>query len=190
MNSSGRSVVVMEAPWYGQPRIVRVRLDHRAVTLVIMSRPSPLLRFAFKAPAYLYRIGLGRLLGRRFLSVTHRGRKSGKLYDTVLEVAVFDPATEESVAVSAYGTGADWYRNLQAGPAARVRTGSMDYSPEHRFLTPEEATAAAAEFCRRHPWEARLAPRVLPAIGATLTGSADPVQLLASLPMVAFRPQR
>jgi deazaflavin-dependent oxidoreductase (nitroreductase family) len=155
-----------------------------------MSRPSPLLRLAFKAPAGLYRIGLGRLLGRRFLALTHRGRTSGRLYDTVLEVAVFDPATEESVVVSAYGTGADWYRNLQAAPAVRVRTGTVDYPPEHRFLTPEEATAAATEFCRLHPWEAKLAPRALPAIGGTAAGSSDPVQLMASLPMVAFRPKR
>jgi deazaflavin-dependent oxidoreductase (nitroreductase family) len=138
----------------------------------------------------VYRIGLGRLLGRRFLSVTHRGRKSGRLYDTVLEVAVFDPAADESVVVSAYGSDADWYRNLQAAPAVRVRTGRMDYAPEHHFLTPEEASAAAAEFCRRHPWEAKLAPRVLPAIGGVSTDTSDPVQLLASLPMVAFRPQR
>lgn len=156
----------------------------------MMSRPSPLLRFAFKAPAYLYRIGLGRLLGRRFLSVTHSGRKSGRLYDTVLEVAIFDPATKESVVVSAYGTGADWYRNLQQRPAVRVRTGRMDYVPEHRFLTEEEASHAAARFCRDHPWEAKLAPRVLPAIGAAAPGSSDPVAMLASLPMVGFRPLR
>lgn len=154
-----------------------------------MSRPSPLLRFAFNAPAGLYRVGLGRLLGRRFLALTHRGRKSGRLYDTILEVAVFDPATDESVVVSAYGNGADWYRNLQAGSAVRVRTGKLDYPPEHRFLAPEEATATAAEFCRLHPWEAKLAPRVLPAIGAGPTDATDPVQMLAALPMVAFRPQ-
>lgn len=129
-------------------------------------------------------------MGRRFLALTHRGRTSGRLYDTVLEVAVFDPAANESVVVSAYGADADWYRNLQAGPAVRVRTGRMDYPPEHHFLTPEDASAAAAEFCGRHPWEAKLAPRVLPAIGGVSTDTSDPVQLLASLPMVAFRPLR
>lgn len=135
-------------------------------------------------------MGLGRLLGRRFLSVTHRGRKSGKLYETVLEVAVFDPAIQESVVVSAYGTNADWYRNLQETPAIRVRTGRMDYVPEHRILTEEEAMTAAARFCRDHPWEAKLAPRVLPAIGAGAPGSSDPVAMMASLPMVAFRPNK
>lgn len=155
-----------------------------------MSRPSPLLQMVFRAPAGLYRIGLGRLLGKRILALTHRGRKSGRLYETVLEVAVFDPATQESIVASAYGTKADWYRNLAAASGVRVRTGKMDYIPEHRFLTPEEASAAAAEFCRLHPWEARLAPRVLPAIGAVTTDSPDPVRMLASLPMVAFRPKQ
>jgi deazaflavin-dependent oxidoreductase (nitroreductase family) len=158
--------------------------------LVAMSRPSPLLQMVFKAPAGLYRIGLGRLLGRRFLALSHRGRKSGRLYETVLEVAIFDPAAQESVVVSAYGTKADWYRNLQAAPAVRIRTGKLDYAPDHRFLTHEESTAATAEFCRLHPWEAKLAPRVLAGIGAVTTDSSDPVRRLASLPMVAFRPRQ
>lgn len=160
------------------------------VHLGFVGRPSPFLKVLFDAPAWLYRVGLGRLLGKRFLALTHRGRRSGKLYETVLEVLHFDPATHESVVASAYGTGADWYRNLQAEPVLRIRTGRLDYVPEQRLFTPEEAKAAAARFCRRHPWEARLVPRVLPAIGAAVPEvSSDPVDLLASLPMVAFRPR-
>lgn len=145
----------------------------------------------FAAPAVLYRVGLGWMLGKRILALTHRGRKSGKLRETVLEVLLFDPDSKESVVVSAYGSGADWYRNLRAQPALRVRTGRMDYVPEQRFLTAEEARAAAIEFSRRHRWETRLVPRVLPAIGAAVPkdSDSDPVDLLASLPMVAFRPQ-
>ena len=37
-------------------------------------------------PIYLYRLDLGRLLGHRFLLLVHRGRKSGLLRETVLEV--------------------------------------------------------------------------------------------------------
>ena len=126
-----------------------------------MSRPSRLLKVVFDAPAVLYRIGLGRMLGKRIVAVTHRGRKTGQLRETVLEVILFDPANKESVVVSAYGTRADWYRNLQVQPALRVRTGRMDYVPEQRFLTAEETREAAIEFSRRHPWEVTLVPRVL-----------------------------
>jgi len=154
-----------------------------------MSRPSPFLKLIFDAPAWLYRKRLGWLLGKRFLVVTHRGRKTGLPRQTVLEVVFFDPARRESVVASAYGPKADWYRNLEAEPALRIRTGRLEYVPEQRFLNAGEARRAAARFCREHPLEARAAPRVLAAIGAVEKGSfSDPVDLLAALPMVAFRP--
>lgn len=161
------------------------------LALFFMGRPSRLLKVVFDSPAVLYRIGFGWLLGKRFAVVTHRGRKTGQLRETVLEVLLFDPDNKESVVVSAYGTRADWYRNLLVLPALRVRTGRMDYVPEQRFLTEDEAREAANEFTRRHPWEAKLVPRVLPAIGAAVPKHSDsaPEDLLASLPMVAFRPK-
>lgn len=155
------------------------------------SRLSRLLKLVFDAPSLLYRMGLGRLLGRRFLALTHRGRKSGQSHQTVLEVMFFDRDTKESVVVSAYGSSADWYRNLKTEPALRVQTGWMDYTPEQRFLTPQEARDAAERFCGEHPWEARMIPRVLPAIGAAVPPDSElaPAELLALLPMIAFRPK-
>ena len=54
-------------------------------------------------PIYLYRLDLGRLLVHRFLVLVHRGRESGLLRETVLEVLLHDPATRESVMLSAWG---------------------------------------------------------------------------------------
>ncbi len=155
-------------------------------------KPSRLLKFVFDMPSVMYRWGLGWMMGKRILAVTHTGRRSGKTYQTVLEVALFDPKTEESIVASAYGTEADWYRNIRAEPASRVQTGRLDYTPEQRFLSPEEAMEAAAMFCHRHPWEAKLVPRVLPSIGAVIPRdtNAAPEELLGSLPMVGFRPKR
>jgi deazaflavin-dependent oxidoreductase (nitroreductase family) len=131
------------------------------------------------------------MLGQRFLVLTHRGRSSGRVYDTALEVVGFDPVSKESVVVSAYGRNADWYRNLQVQPALRVRTGRYDYAPEQRFLIAEEAREVAEKFCLRHPWEAKVARKVLSAIGADLDETSDsPIELLSQLPMVGFRPRR
>ena len=154
-----------------------------------MNRPSRVLKQIFDTPAILYRIGLGWTLGRRILAVTHRGRKTGQLREAVLEVLLFRPENQESVVVSAYGTKADWYRNILVEPALRVRTGRLDYVPEQRLLTPEEAREAAVEFSERHSWEVRLVPKVLPAIGADVRKGLGPVEMLVSLPMVAFRPK-
>ncbi len=158
---------------------------------VVISRPSGLLKAVFNAPRWLYKHDLGWMLGRRILEVTHVGRKSGKSHKTVLEVVSHDKDTRESVVVSAYGTHADWYRNIQAAPALRVKTGRLDYLPEQRFLDAEEGREAAARFCREHRLEARLVNKVLPAIGADLPDdpAASPEELLATLPMVAFRPK-
>jgi deazaflavin-dependent oxidoreductase (nitroreductase family) len=186
------------ADQFGSGRVIRVcaYVDNplaigAPLALFIMGRPSRLLKVVFDAPAVLYRIGLGWMLGKRIVAVTHRGRKTGELRETVLEVLLFDPVSKESVVVSAYGTRADWYRNLRIQSALRVRTGWMDYVPEQRFLTAEETREAAIEFSRRHPWEVKLVPRVLPAIGAAVPkhSDSDPVDLLASLPMVSFRPK-
>jgi deazaflavin-dependent oxidoreductase (nitroreductase family) len=153
--------------------------------------PSRALKFIFDIPSVLFGWGLGWMFGKRMLAVTHTGRRSGKKYTTILEVVVFDEDTQESVVASAYGAEADWYRNIGAKPASRVQTGRLDYVPQQRFLNDDEVVDVATRFCREHPWEARLVPRVLPAIGAAIPTEVgiSPEKILASLPMVAFRPK-
>jgi deazaflavin-dependent oxidoreductase (nitroreductase family) len=127
----------------------------------LRSKPAGALRLAFRLPIYLYRFDLGWLLGHRFLLLVHRGRKSSLLHQTMLEVVLYDPSIRESVVLSAWGEDADWYRNLQKGPAIEIRTGRESYEPLQRFLSPEEANAAMASYERRHPWAARILGRLL-----------------------------
>lgn len=154
-------------------------------------RPSRLLKFVFDLPSWFYQRGWGWMLGSRVLAVTHKGRRSGREFQTILETMFFDKETGESVVASAYGSEADWYRNIQKESASRITTGRLDYVPEQRFLTDSEAREAADRFCREHPIEARLVPRVLPAIGAAIPTDPglSPAEVLATLPMVAFRPK-
>jgi deazaflavin-dependent oxidoreductase (nitroreductase family) len=152
-------------------------------------RPSPMLKMVFDAPRWFYRHRMGWLLGRRFLALSHVGRRSGVERQSILEVAVYHPDTQESIVASAFGSTADWYRNIRARPAHRVQVGRVVYVPRQRFLGPDEARAVAKEFCRKHRLESRLAITVFVAMGAAEKGEfSDPVELLATLPMVAFRP--
>jgi deazaflavin-dependent oxidoreductase (nitroreductase family) len=153
-------------------------------------RPARWAKPLFDAPTWLYGHRLGWLLGRRFLSVTHVGRTSGRLYETVLEVVVHDRDTGERIVASAYGAEADWFQNLQRAPARLVQTGRDRFVPEQRFLEPDEVRAVAARFREDHPLEARVANRVMAAIGAVPKDAfPDAVELFASFPMVAFRPK-
>lgn len=45
-----------------------------------------MVRRLLRAPSMLYRHYLGWMLGRRFVMVTHVGRRSGRQYRTVLEL--------------------------------------------------------------------------------------------------------
>lgn len=152
----------------------------------LRSKLAGALRSAFRLPIYVYRLDLGWLVGHRFLLLVHRGRKSGLLRETVLEVVRYDPATRESVVLSGWGERADWYRNIQATPALEVRTGGDRYVPEQRFLAPEENRAVIADYERRHPLAFRFFARVF---GYPLDETEDERRRFAeSLRLVAFRP--
>ena len=110
----------------------------------LKSKPAGALRFAFRLPIYLYRLDLGWLLG-------HRGHKSGLLRETLLEMILYNPATGESIVLSAWGEKADWYRNMEVTPALEARSASECCVPEQRLLVPEENHAVLAGYRRRHP---------------------------------------
>ncbi len=153
----------------------------------IPPKPTGLQQLLLRLPAYLYRLRLGWLLGKRFLLLRHRGRLTGRTYCTVLEVIRHDPSSEESVVVSAWGDRADWYRNIRANPPLDVETGSRRYVPVVRFLGPEHGYQELTDYVRRHPRAARF---LLGLIGHAYDGSEDGRRKLASiLPLVSFRPQ-
>ena len=151
------------------------------------AKPSGALRLAFRLPIYLYRLNLGWLLGHRGLLLTHQGRKSGLLRETVLEVVRYTPATKESIVLSGWGEKADWYRNIKVTPAIEVWTAGERYVPEQRFLAPVENHAVIADYERRHPLAFRIFAKAFgyPAndVEAVRRGFAS------SLVLVAFRPR-
>ncbi len=150
------------------------------------SKPTGLLKLAFTLPRYLYRWHLGWLLGHRCLMITHRGRKTGSLRQTVLEVVHYDPSTQECIVMSGYGSQSDWYRNIQAHPAIEVQVGHQHYTPRQRLLSAEEALHVLEEYQRHHPWGFReLMHLVGYAYDATPEGLCALSQLLRG---VAWRP--
>jgi deazaflavin-dependent oxidoreductase (nitroreductase family) len=166
----------------------RVMSNHSDQELRGRSRPTGALRLAFRLPIYLYRLGLGQLLGHRFMLLTHRGRRSGRVYQTALEVVRYDPSLRETVVASGWGERSDWYRNLKAHPALEIRSRRERYAPEQQFLTPEEVYQEIVDYERRHPWAVRIVPSVL---GFRLDGSDAARRSFAnSVRMVAFRPRQ
>jgi hypothetical protein len=94
------------------------------MTVLAPSKPTGLLKLAFTLPRYLYRwhLHLGWLLGHRCLMITHIGRKTGRLGQTVVVIVHYDPSTQECIVMSGYGAQSDWYRNMWPRPPAKCRS--------------------------------------------------------------------
>lgn len=124
-------------------------------------RPYGIYLWFANAPLWLYRLGLGWALGQRTLLLTHRGRKSGLIRRTVLEVLHYNPQTREALVVSGWEGKTDWYRNIQREPALEVRIGRVHYRPIQEFLSPQETAREVLTFFNQHPREVRFAGPLL-----------------------------
>jgi deazaflavin-dependent oxidoreductase (nitroreductase family) len=150
------------------------------------SPPGPLLRTFFKAPVVLYRAHLGWLLGSRFLCLMHRGRRSGQLRRTVVEVVHFDHETQEVAVVAGWGPHTQWYLNLEAAPPEEVRVGRRRWrAPRQRFLDEDERVTLLQGYVRDHP---RAAKGLARAYGITSLDAEGTAGLAGRVRAVAFRP--
>ena len=147
-------------------------------------------RRLLRLPARLYDWHARCLLGHRFLRLTHVGRRSGRLHQTVLEVIRTSPRAGEFVVMSGFGRPADWYRNLAAAPAVEVAAGNRRFRPAHRVLGEAEAVEVRADYERRNRRVAIVVRRVLTWLVCWNHDGSDEARrrLLQELPVVAFRP--
>jgi deazaflavin-dependent oxidoreductase (nitroreductase family) len=118
-------------------------------------RPYGFYRVFTDAPRWFYRLGLGWIFGIALVQVTHRGRTSGLIRRTVLEVLQYDSQTREVLVVSGWEGKTDWYRNIQHEPALEVRIGRVHYQPIQEFLSPEETAQLILTLFRQRPREVR-----------------------------------
>jgi deazaflavin-dependent oxidoreductase (nitroreductase family) len=158
----------------------------RKPLLGLRRKPGRLALAAFRMPLRAYRHDAGWLLGRTFLEFTHTGRKTGRPYETVAMVLRYDADAREAVICAAWGPDTDWVRNLRAGPAARVRLGRESFTPQHRFLSDDEAFDVAARFRREHPRRLRLISMILG--WGDLRDDAAVRGFIRTHPFIAFRP--
>jgi hypothetical protein len=69
-------------------------------------RPDRLLKFFFKVPVWLHKMGFGgweQLVGAQWMFITTTGRKTGKPRDAMVDVMDYDKATDTYYIEAAYG---------------------------------------------------------------------------------------
>jgi deazaflavin-dependent oxidoreductase (nitroreductase family) len=126
-------------------------------------------------------------MGHRFLVLTHRGRKTGKVRRTPMEVVFYDGETDETFAISAYGPKSDWYLNIVHSPPVMVETGGKKFVPEFRIVPKDEARRRLGSYYSSHTTDAKVLARRFLHVDETEEGFLG---IAESLPMVAFRPKK
>lgn len=158
----------------------------RKPLLGLRRKPGRLALAMFRMPLRAYRHDAGWLLGHTFLEFVHTGRKTGQPYETVAMVLRYDADIHEAIICAGWGPDTDWVRNLRAGPAAQVRLGRESFTPQHRFLSNDEAFDVAVQFRRKHPRRLRLISTILG--WGDLRDDAAVRDFIYTHPFVAFRP--
>jgi deazaflavin-dependent oxidoreductase (nitroreductase family) len=147
-------------------------------------KPTGIWKWFLHAPTWLYRLHLGFLMGSRMLMIEHRGRKSGTLYRTVLEVAGRGDGDDTYIVTSGTGHGADWYRNIQSGGVDAVWIGSRRHAATIRYLDSDEGARVFATYEVEH---AKAAVVLMDKMGVSHDGTdAGRVQMMDQIPMVEF----
>ena len=155
-------------------------------------RLHPALRHLFRAPAWLYHLHCGRLLGHRFILLVHTGRRTGRRRETVLEVMEYRRDQREFIVMSAFGRNAGWLRNIEATRYAEVAVGRERFTATHRILGMDDAMRVVAGYERRNWFAAPVIRMVLSRLlGWHYDGTEGARRRLAmELPLIAFRPDR
>jgi deazaflavin-dependent oxidoreductase (nitroreductase family) len=142
-----------------------------------------------RAPTHLYDWHAGWILGRRFLRLTHIGRRSGHRYQTMLEVIGENRTTREVIVIAGLGRSANWYLNLQVHEATEVAIGRERFTPRHRQLGESEARTVLAEYERRNRLITPIVRRVLSWLVGWRYDGTDTARrrLVAELPVIGLR---
>lgn len=156
---------------------------------IIDRPPSKVLRFGLRLPIWLYRLRLGWLLENRFLMLTHKGRISGQLHQTVIEVVQHDKATDTYYAVSGWGAKADWYQNIQKNPLVTIHVSGRRFQARAQFIPLMNAQEIIEDYIAKHPLAFKELSTLF--LGEQSLPNKDAARRLTEkMPMVAFRPMR
>ena len=150
-------------------------------------KPSGFFKWVLHAPTWLFRAHLGFIMGERFLMIEHTGRRSGKQYRTVLEVAGRNRERNEWISASGTGPKADWFRNISAGGLNAVWIGTTRHQATPRFLDDPEAAEVMLGYEQDHP---SAAAKLIESMGVSYDGTSEGrTAMMHKIPMVGFTVQ-
>lgn len=152
---------------------------------ILPKPPSKRMAMLLRLPIWLYKLGLGWMLGNRFLMIEHIGRKSGLKRKTVLEVVRHDKLDDTYYVLSGWGKKADWYQNVIKTPEVGVHVGFRKFTAIARQMAVEIAERELLDYAQNHPVALR---ELINIIGYQVEPNEEGILKLAQeLPVIALK---
>ncbi len=129
--------------------------------MIFPDPPRGLKSIPWRMPIWFYRLGFGWMLGSRMLLLSHTGRKSGKIRQTVLEIIHYSPENHSYYVVSGFGTRSHWYQNIKQDPRVTIQVGSNRIKAAAERLKPNEAENIFLDYTQDNPQSIRLLAKLL-----------------------------
>jgi len=138
----------------------------------------------WRIPIWFYRMGLGGLLGKRFLLLTHIGRKSGQPRQAVIEVVKKDSQNDIYYSVSGFGEKAQWFQNILHTPQVDIQVGGQKMSVHAERLSINDGEKILSAYAEQHPIALRELSKMLK---IPYDGNPESISKMAkAMPVVAF----
>jgi len=147
--------------------------------------PDGITRFILRVPVYIYRVGLGFILGQRFLMLEHTGRKTGLKHQCVLEIVFFDHDKRTYYVASGWGKRSNWLKNIEADPDVTIMIGDNKYRSVASRLNFNDSLSIMNNYSETHPAAFKILAKKI--LGESIASKNEKVGKMAeNVPVVGF----
>ena len=153
-------------------------------------RPNALLKFFFKVPLFVHKIGFGgweRIIGAQWMLIATTGRKTGKRREAMVDVMDYNKATDTYYIEAAYGSRADWDKNIKSNPVFEAQVGCRKFKARAEELAENDTGEMLVQFFRRKPAYTR---SVMAMVGMTFKDEDELREIGKNLTLLAVKPEK
>ena len=157
---------------------------------MLQKRPNPFLKFFFKFPLLLHKMGFGgweKLIGAEWMRITTTGRKTGKRREAMVDVMDYDKVNDTYYIEAAYGSRADWYKNIKSNPVFEAQVGRRKFKARAEELTEKDTGEMLVQFFRRKPAYTR---SVMAMVGMKFKDEDELREFGRNLTLLAVKPEK
>ncbi len=155
---------------------------------MLQKRPNSFLKFFFKIPLFMHKIGFGgweKLIGAEWMLLSTTGRKSGRRRDAMVDVMDYEATSDTYYIEAAYGARADWFKNIQVNPVFDAQVGRRKFKAQAQELNAADTGEMLVRFYRRKPAYTR---SVMAMVGMKFKDEDELRELGKNLTLLAVKP--